>query len=249
MSDAGRATPANVSALVEALDERARQAGSEGATAAVKGVLASVAESLRGIESRLERLEERVADLAEGDEEAAASALVDQVQGGLGAFNSRLARLEEAFIQAVEDSGPEAVVEQVRAVVEEMLAGKVASDAEVTSALAALSAQMPALHEAVELGPARLTSIEKAVEAVRQELTTLVHKEAELLTQRVAALSVAVETTRTVLDRHVEETANSLGRKATEAGRRLAADLGLRRRAEPDDTRTTQRQLGRGSSR
>ncbi len=64
MSDAGRATPANVSALVEALDERARQAGSEGATTAVKGVLASVAESLRGIESRLERLEEQVAELS-----------------------------------------------------------------------------------------------------------------------------------------------------------------------------------------
>jgi hypothetical protein len=249
MSEREAAAPANVAALVEALDQRARQAGSEGATTVVRGVLASVAESLSRIESRLERLEERVAERAAEDEEGATSALVDQVQGGLGAFNSRLARLEEAFIQAVEDSGPEAVVDQVRSAVEEIVAGTGRTDPEVGAALAALAAQMPALQEAVERGPARLGAIEEALEAVREELTGLVHKEAELLTQRVAALSVAVETTRSVLDGHVEETANSLGRKATEAGRRLAADLGLRRRAEPDDAGAARRQLGRGSSR
>ncbi|MGH9149403.1 MAG: hypothetical protein ACRD0F_03595, partial [Acidimicrobiales bacterium] len=70
------------------------------------------------------------------------------------------------------------------------------------------------------------------------------HREAELLTQRVASLSVSVEAVRSALDQHIDDTANSLGRRAGEASRRLAADLGLTRRRpgkEPD-----RRELGRG---
>lgn len=44
------------------------------------------------------------------------------------------------------------------------------------------------------------------------------------------AVLAAVEDLRRLLQAHVEETANSLGRRATDAGRRLASDLGLRGR-------------------
>jgi hypothetical protein len=64
--------------------------------------------------------------------------------------------------------------------------------------------------------------------AVADRVSESVRRESELLTQRVAALSVAVEALRTMLDAHVEETSNSIGRKATEVGRKLAADLGIR---------------------
>jgi polyhydroxyalkanoate synthesis regulator phasin len=119
-TESGPEPPANVAALVEALDQRARQAGSEGATTVLRGILGSVAEVLGRIEERLAGVEER---LAEAQPDSAGPHLSEQVQAGLAAFNARLGRLEEAFVKAVEDngSGTDSVVERIRAVVEDAL--------------------------------------------------------------------------------------------------------------------------------
>lgn len=82
-----------------------------------------------------------------------------------------------------------------------------------------------------------------SVEAVASKVRDVLHSEFELLTQRVAALSVSIDATRTLLDQHVEDTAQSLGRRATEVGRKLAADLGFRPRK---DDRRDPRELNRG---
>ena len=81
-------------------------------------------------------------------------------------------------------------------------------------------------------------SAARVVEAVRRE--------AELLTQRVAALAVGVEATRALLDQHVDDTAESLGRKASDFGRRLAADFGIKGRK--GSRSNDRRELGPGSS-
>lgn len=109
--------PSNVSALIDALDERARRAGSEGATTVLRGILGSVAEVLNGIELRLGHIEDRMRDAGTDDR---AVAVGEQMQAGLNALNSRLGRLEEAFVKAVEDSGSgtDAVIEQLGRVVE-----------------------------------------------------------------------------------------------------------------------------------
>ena len=162
MTDAGSepASPSNVAAIVEALDVRARQAGTEGATTVLRGMLGSVSETLASIEHRLETMEAR---LGGGD---SASGLADQVQAGLGAFNIRLGRLEEAFVKAVEDSGSgtQTVVDEVRSAVIASLPppAPVGLDAESRQALDAAGVAVGR----VEGGLGR---VEQAVaEAVRQ---------------------------------------------------------------------------------
>lgn len=82
-----------------------------------------------------------------------------------------------------------------------------------------------------------------SAEDTATKVRDLLHREFEMLTQRVAALSVSLDATRTLLDQHVEDTAQSLGRRATEVGRKLAADLGFRPRK---DERRDPRELNRG---
>ncbi|MEO7837591.1 MAG: hypothetical protein ABIS21_08140 [Acidimicrobiales bacterium] len=62
-------------------------------------------------------------------------------------------------------------------------------------------------------------------------LTEVVREESELLAQRLAAVAVSLELVRTMLAGLVEESAHSIGRKASSAGRRLVADLGLASRS------------------
>jgi len=71
------------------------------------------------------------------------------------------------------------------------------------------------------------------LDAVAVRISESVRRESELLTQRVASLSVAVDSLRATLDGLSDEMQNSIGRKATEVGRRLAADLGLKGKAKP----------------
>ena len=82
-----------------------------------------------------------------------------------------------------------------------------------------------------------------SVEDMAAKVRDVLHREFELLTQRVAAMQSSLEATRTLLDQHVEDTAQSLGRRATEVGRKLAADLGFRPRKEE---RREPRGLNRG---
>ena len=109
--------PPNVAALVDAIDTRARQAGSEGASAVMQRMLGSVTEVLSGIQDRLDQLEDAVSAAAGAG--GGGAALVEAVQSGLATFNARLGRLEEAFVQAVDESGSgtQAVVDEVRTVV------------------------------------------------------------------------------------------------------------------------------------
>ncbi|MDP9442724.1 MAG: hypothetical protein M3P34_11230 [Actinomycetota bacterium] len=274
----------NVSALVEAIDARARQAGSEGAATLLRGTLSSVSEVLTAIQDRLDRLEDLLADRPEP-----ATSISDQVQAGLASFNARLGRLEEAFVRAVEDSGSGTdVVEQLRQTVLGALQEAPVPDDPRLDALAArlegldrqLADQADVIRRLVERVEAARQMVERVEEAGTDELVLLrrsleslveaqgqtpvetpgdsgseladqvkevVRREAELLTQRVAALAVGVEATRALLEQHVEETENSLGRKASEVTRRLASDLGLRsRRAQPGGGRRDPRQLGPG---
>lgn len=53
------------------------------------------------------------------------------------------------------------------------------------------------------------------------------------LEKRLAAIEASVDGVRLLLQRHMDETAQSLGRRASDAGRRLAGDLGLRGRPKP----------------
>ncbi|MGI8686288.1 MAG: hypothetical protein ACR2MO_14570, partial [Acidimicrobiales bacterium] len=64
-------------------------------------------------------------------------------------------------------------------------------------------------------------------------LVAVVRAQFELLDQRTAALAAAVDALQALLQAHVDDTAHSLGRRAGEAGRRLASDLGLRGRPKP----------------
>ena len=107
-----------------------------------------------------------------------------------------------------------------------------------------MAARQSAVLEALDrvAAPPDTSEVAQALAEVRDALEKLaavegvgdvVRRESELLTQRVAALSVAVESLRALLADHVEETANSLGRKATEVGRKLATDLGIRPKKPP----------------
>lgn len=163
MSD-GSQTSSDVSALVEALDARARQAGNDGAATLVRGVLGSLSESLTVLDERLDRIEASVA-AGDGGRQA-----IDAVQQNLSALNGRLARLEEAFVQALEESGEGAVavVDQVRAAVADALPaiGDLGASPAIRSGFSSLGERLDDLDQAIrqqrEFVGERLTAIENA---------------------------------------------------------------------------------------
>ncbi|HVE47779.1 MAG TPA: hypothetical protein VNA57_13655 [Acidimicrobiales bacterium] len=91
--------------------------------------------------------------------------------------------------------------------------------------------------------PAAVASLRELEEAIRETAETIQHgsvaglagvvrEESELLSRRLAAISVSVDAVGRLLSAHSQETSHSLGRKASEAGRRLASDLGLTPRSK-----------------
>lgn len=207
MSDAGPSA-ASVAALVEAIEARARQAGSESASSLLRGMLGSVSEVLGGIQDRLDHVEDL---LTERD---GSSAAVAAVQEGLAAFHTRLGRLEEAFVQAVDDSGSgtRAVVDEIRTVVEEALA---AAPPPVPLPPAELHPEVGRALDAAASAPDRL---ESAVHLILDRLDRLDARErpapapaaepAELDPEVRAALTIAASTPElveravaTILDR------------------------------------------------
>lgn len=78
----------------------------------------------------------------------------------------------------------------------------------------------------------RLSAIEEAVRAVRTMPSGAEDRLASLEAS-LDELAGAVEAVRALVQSHVDDTAHSLGRRAGEAGRRLASDLGLRGRPKP----------------
>lgn len=115
--------PTSVQALVEAIDQRARQAGTEGATTVLRGLLGSVSDTLASIEARLAAIEESGGDRTGGPDPGLAG-----IDERLQSLNARLGRLEEAFVRAVEDSSAgtvsisDRVVEAVSAFMDERAA-------------------------------------------------------------------------------------------------------------------------------
>ena len=61
----------------------------------------------------------------------------------------------------------------------------------------------------------------------------------------IRSIGTSHSAARVLLEQHVEETENSLGRKASDVGRKLAADLGLRSR-KPGPGGRNPRELGPG---
>lgn len=347
MSEAsGGTTSANVNAIVEALDRRAKQAGVEGAEVVVQSAIRSVSEALDAIEDRLARLETAFVRALEGSSVApeapppAPAVDLTPVVERLEAIERRVAELGSspadvdlgAWVAALDELMPAAapaaptppvsvdltpVLERLDAIDRRVgeLGGGSPADVDLGAWVAALEAAMPStppprapqpapvdltpvlerlddleeelrttrsaptthpgqlvslveerlgaglsaivnrtesalqnvaeLHEANERIARRLEALDSSVRAIEVDAGAVtepvlhgVQQQFELLTQRVAALHVGVEATRAMLDQHVQDTANSLGRKAGEVGRRLAADFGLRtKRSDPSRTR------------
>lgn len=119
VSDGTGGAAIDMNALVDALDRRARQAGTDGATNVLRGMVATITEVLGGLEDRLERIEAKVAD--SGAAEAA------EVRGSLAGVHDRLGRLEDAFVQAVESSteGSATMVGEIRSAVHDAVASAI----------------------------------------------------------------------------------------------------------------------------
>lgn len=118
-SDGTGGASIDLNSLVEALDRRARQAGTDGATNVVRGMVATITEVLGGLEDRLERIEGAVSE--------AGRAGAVELRGSLAGMHDRLGRLEDAFVQAVESSteSSTAMVGEIRDAVREAVASAV----------------------------------------------------------------------------------------------------------------------------
>ena len=97
-----------------------------------------------------------------------------------------------------------------------------------TEVLGSFEARLERIESALRSGPRAGTGDDVA------EVVALLRAQSELLDHRTAALAEAVAACRALLQSHVDDSAQSLGRRAGEAGRRLASDLGLRSRQPRD---------------
>jgi hypothetical protein len=109
----------------------------------------------------------------------------------------------------------------------------------VQQRLAQLAASTPAITSA---GAAASLDVGSLVE----QITGAIRREAELLTQRGAARAVGGEASRVLLEQHLQDAEQSIGRKAGEVTRRLAADFGIRTRRSGPGGRRDPRELGSG---
>lgn len=122
-----------------------------------------------------------------------------------------------------------------------------------TESLAGLDQRLAAIEAAVRDGQAavvgRLDAVESALRADTEEagasptgsdeglgaLGSLVDRRADALEERINSLEATLAAVRSLVQDQADETSRSLGRRATEAGRRLASDLGLRSRGGRTD--------------
>jgi ABC-type transporter Mla subunit MlaD len=175
-----------------------------------QGEVAALREGMRALYEAVERhgaVSGQVGGLL-AENRAALAGEVDRLQDALAGQNEDLAERVRAALEAAANADAHAA---------EMGANV---SKRIDEATGRLVADVQALV-ATGQDPARL-------DALAERISESVHRESELLTQRVAALSVALDGLRAMLDDLVEETSNSIGRKATEVGRKLAADLGIR---------------------
>lgn len=232
---------------------------------AAAGRIEAAAERLAGLETQLQQRDASLAQIdgrMEGLESrvrAHLAGLTERVEGVMGAVTSSAAKSDPTQgLRAVAESVAhlERTLADIRERAErlEQATGSDRSTLEqlqrdVGALPAPASADeiaervVSALPEPQEVPPPPAPPEVPSAEAVASKVRDVMHGEFELLTQRVAALSVSIDATRTLLDQHVEDTAQSLGRRATEVGRKLAADLGFRPRK---DDRRDPRELNRG---
>jgi uncharacterized phage infection (PIP) family protein YhgE len=189
-------------------------------SSALAGRLSPMGDRLGGLDARFDSIEDRFRSLA-----AAVAVPSGQVVSALAAVQSRL---DELASRAASQADVADAVASLERRVEELLA-RPAGDAGVLDALSVLHAR-----------------IDDLATPSTDAITGAVRREAELLTQRVAALAVGVEAARAMLEQHVQEGEHSIGRKAGEVTRRLAADFGIRTRRNGPGGRRDPRELGSG---
>lgn len=95
--------------------------------------------------------------------------------------------------------------------------------------IAVLHGMFTSFSEALDGFDRRLAAIEVALRAGPGETT----ERLGAIEARAAALQRTLDELRVTLQAHVDQTSHSFGRRAGEAGRRLATDLGLRGRPRP----------------
>jgi hypothetical protein len=173
-----------------------------------------------GLSERFEQRTQGLVDLLQEHAEVV-PALTEQVE-----------RAMQGLVAAVEgrQAGLDALLDTVQAVAS-AIEGMGARIDEARDRFVAVFRAGEDLHAAMD-------SLRKAEEAIRATaqmiedqgmagLTAVVREESELLAQRISAISVSLDSVQALLAGHVQDSAHSLGRKASEAGRRLVADLGL----------------------
>ena len=192
---------------------------------------------LEQLQRDIQRIGEQIAELGEtapGDAD-----LLDEVTKVLSALPESFSAPEGPSAESIAAAVRTALAEDLAAL-KQAAAKELPSLPEIPSADEIAERVVAALPAPPEPAPApEVPSAEDTATKVKD----LLHREFEMLTQRVAAMSASLEATRTLLDQHVEDTAQSLGRRASEVGRKLAADLGFRPRK---DERRDPRELNRG---
>ena len=201
-------------------------------------MLAQLDGRMEGLESRVrthlagltERVEGVMGAITSNASKADSSDRLEQLAAGIGQLDRAITDLREHAERTEQATGSDrSTLEQLQHDVRSAPTAEEIAERVVSS--------LPAPPEAP--APPEVPSADDTAAKVKD----LLHREFELLTQRVASMTASLEATRVLLDQHVEDTAQSLGRRASEVGRKLAADLGFRPRK---DERRDPRELNRG---
>jgi len=172
-----------------------------------------------------ERFEQRTQGLVELLQEHAElmHALTDQVQGAM-----------QGLVSAVESrqAGLDGLLDTIRAVAHtiEGMGVRVEEARDGVDAVLRAGEDLPTVVRSLrELDNALRATAEVMEDGSLGGLTKLVRDQSG----RIAALSASLDSMRELLGTHVEDTAHTLGRKASDVGRRLVAEFGLSAKPKP----------------
>lgn len=204
--------------------------GDAGTAAVLYGMLTTFSEALGGLDGRLAAIEAAV--------HARPDPPVEQAAAPPARLDEALSRLEEAMervLVAVEgrQAGIDLVLDTLRSLATrvEAMGVRVERAREGIEEVVRSTAWLPDATRSLQALESSAVGRPAAADAdAVAALGQAVRSQSERFEQHAAELAAAVASLRALLDAHVQETAHSLGRRATEAGRRLAGDLGLRGR-------------------